>query len=152
MVRLSKVEELSEISEIIMEVYNFHQSNRPDVFKPFTETPNMDHYKELMQSDTSDIFVYEFDGKVVGYTTLLVRENTTHPLFKPFKLVVMEDLAVLKPYRKKGFGKSLFERAIQYKKEKEADWLRLSVWGFNEDAKSFYHSLGMNERQRILEI
>jgi len=152
MVRLGRIEELSEISEVIMEVYHLHLRNRPDVFRVTNDPPNLEHYKELIESDSSDIFVYAYEGKIVGYTTLLVQEKDNHPLLNPYKLIVMEDLAVLESYQRKGFGKSLFNRAVQYKHEKKADWLRLSVWGFNENAKKFYQSLGMNERQRILEL
>lgn len=55
MVRLCKIEELTELEEIIFEVYRLHLENRPDVFKTFNKAPNM-NVGETAYSGNLDIF------------------------------------------------------------------------------------------------
>lgn len=46
----------------------------------------------------------------------------------------------------------MFQKAIEFGKEKGATSLELGVWEFNEEAINFYKFMGMKDQARKMEV
>jgi len=151
MIREAQINDLKQVSVILKEVHLLHQENRSDIFKELKEPIDMTYHQKLIEDEASKLYV-QLDGDIViGYMTLKLIEVKSHPVLKNKKIVKMEELALLKNYQGKGFGKSLFNKAIDYAKEIDAEKLDLQVWDFNIAAKEFYKKRGMKFKIHTLE-
>lgn len=95
-------------------------------------------------------FILRVDGETVG-TVRVIRSNEYYRL---------SHLAVLKTYRKKGYGRILLERAIKYVKERKASYLSLiclptqvrffKKFGFEESGFFYTASNDINKKMRLI--
>jgi len=152
MIREAKKTDLNDISKILKEVHNLHKNNRPEIFKELKEPINMDYYGGLLKSDNCKIFINIDNDTINGYMTLIIQDINNHPVYHDKKILKMEDLAVLTEYKNKGIGSKLFNYAMNYAKEIEADKMELQVWNFNDNAKEFYTKQSMKVRSLNLEL
>ncbi|HET7361073.1 MAG TPA: GNAT family N-acetyltransferase [Salinimicrobium sp.] len=82
-------------------------------------------------------FVAEMDGGVHGMALIYFRYSTWKG-----KTIHLEDLVVREAYRKKGLGKALFERVIQYAGEQGVRRTEWVVLDWNKNAIEFYKRSG----------
>ncbi len=78
-------------------------------------------------------FLAEVDGKIVGMSLYYVRYSTWKG-----KRLYLEDLIVTEEFRGKGLGKILFDKTIEYGKEKGYSGMMWQVLDWNEPAIHFY--------------
>jgi len=83
-------------------------------------------------------FVGEFEGTIIGTATLHIIKKINR------KVGLIEDVAVMPSYKKKGFGKLLLEHLIKLAKSKGVYKTML-----NSDLKNeiFYHKIGFKTEQ-----
>ena len=83
-------------------------------------------------------FVGEFEGTIIGTATLHIIKKINR------KVGLIEDVAVMPLYKKKGFGKLLLEHLIKLAKSKGVYKTML-----NSDLKNeiFYHKIGFKTEQ-----
>lgn len=151
MIRVATAHDLSSIFVILKEVHAFHYKIRPDIFKELNEPVVLDRYRNLIGNSESEIYVYEVNSKVIGYMTLIPTNSPPHPILVDRKIVLMQELAILKDFQRKGYGKKLYNKALEYVEAKKADKLELMVWSFNKSAIDFYSRLGMDTKLLVLE-
>jgi GNAT superfamily N-acetyltransferase len=96
------------------------------------------------------IFVAEIDGRVAGFVAIFAKvpyEDLDDP---PGEYALISDLCVLEPYRRRGLGRRLIERAEAYAWASGAVELRIGVLAANEDARSLYRAAGFSPSLEIL--
>ena len=83
-------------------------------------------------------FVGEFEGTIIGTATLHIIKKINR------KVGLIEDVAVMPSYKKKGFGKLLLEHLVKLAKSKGVYKTML-----NSDLKNeiFYHKIGFRTEQ-----
>ena len=83
-------------------------------------------------------FVGEFEGTIIGTATLHIIKKINR------KVGLIEDVAVMPLYKKKGFGKLLLEHLVKLAKSKGVYKTML-----NSDLKNeiFYHKIGFRTEQ-----
>ena len=83
-------------------------------------------------------FVGEFEGTIIGTATLHIIKKINR------KVGLIEDVAVMPSYKKKGFGKLLLEHLVKLAKSKGVYKTML-----NSDLKNeiFYHKIGFKTEQ-----
>lgn len=153
-IREAQNKDYDRISELEQEVLALHASNRPDVYRYVENALSKDKFEQMLNSDTSKVFVAVNDenSEVAAFIILLVKTIPDMPMIIPGKFVHVDDLCVNKAYRHKGIGRMLFEYVKTYAKSINAQSVELKVWEFNQDAVKFYESLGMSTRNRMMEI
>lgn len=151
MIRIATTDDLNSIFTILKEVHSFHYKYRPDIFKDLNEPAVLNRYRTLIESSDSEIYVYLLNNEIIGYMTLMPTNSPPHPILLDRKIVLMQELAILKDYQRKGYGKELYNKALKYVEAKQADKLELMVWSFNKGAIDFYLKLGMDSKLLILE-
>ena len=77
-------------------------------------------------------FVAEADNEIVGTAIFYFAYSTWKG-----KYIYLDDIVVTEKFRKKGIGKLLFDKIIEFAKENNANQLRWHVLNWNEPAIHF---------------
>jgi GNAT superfamily N-acetyltransferase len=94
--------------------------------------------KDIFQKNRATLMLAEDAGKLVGYA--LYFYNYSSFVAKP--TLYLEDLFVLKEYRKRGIGFELFRRCVEEAKRHRCGRMEWAVLTWNRKARSFYERLG----------
>jgi GNAT superfamily N-acetyltransferase len=113
-----------------------------------------DRYCERIHARCRDalgqIYVAEDDSVEVGFATVLAREPFTELDDPPGHYALITDLVVLEPYRGRGIGRRLLERAEAYAKHAGATELRIGVLENNGTARRLYLDVGFQPHLEVL--
>jgi len=145
-IREAKKNDYNDISSIVKEVHDLHVKARPNDYKSCEDPLSKNIYLEMLDSHRYKIFVAIINDSIVGYTVLKTFETKNHPIMHDRIWIHIDDLCITKDFRRKGIGKALYLKALEYCKENNIDKLDLNVWSFNKDAIKFYKALGMKEK------
>jgi GNAT superfamily N-acetyltransferase len=85
-----------------------------------------------------EAIIAEYAGQAVGFALFFYNYSTF--LTKPG--IYLEDLFVLREYRRRGIGKALLSKLAQIAVERNCGRLEWSVLDWNESAQAFYRSMG----------
>lgn len=103
--------------------------------EPDAVTVSLEHFREsgFGANPVWGAFVAEVEGKIVGMSLYYIRYST----WKGQRLY-LEDLIVTESHRGAGLGKILFEKTIEFGKEKGYSGMMWQVLDWNEPAINFY--------------
>jgi diamine N-acetyltransferase len=110
--------------------------------KPSTEPRSKDLFEQLLSSGDSTVVVAESGVQLVGVATAVLRSAPDLAVFMTQQWGVLDNIAVLESWRRRGVGRSLTREAERWAQSRGAKWLELGVYEFNADARSFYQALG----------
>lgn len=151
-VRTAVPEDRERIRPLQQEIADLHHEGRPDLFKTEARFFNEEDFAARLSDPYHTVLIAETEnGEVVGYAFAWVIEYRNHPTYMDFDTFYIDDICVLKAYRRMGIGKRLFERCRTIAMEKKCRNIDLGVWHFNREAIAFYESCGMTERIRRME-
>lgn len=127
-IRKAEIQDCEQMMNLIKELAVYEKA-------PDEVTVSMEHFIEsgFGESPVWGAFVGEMDGEVVGMSLYYVRYST----WKGQRLY-LEDLIVTEEFRGKGLGKILFDKTIEYGKEKGYSGMLWQVLDWNEPAINFY--------------
>jgi ribosomal-protein-alanine N-acetyltransferase len=91
------------------------------------------------EAEPEGFLVAEMRGRVVGYVMASSRNGEGEIL----------SISVMPEFRRKGIGRRLMERAIEYLRGKGVDRIGLEVREGNEEAIKFYEKLGFKRAYKI---
>lgn len=74
-------------------------------------------FQSVFESADQDILVAEEDGKILGFSHVMILEQKKVACLKPETLVYIQDLDVLESRRSQGIGTLLMEASKRYGKE-----------------------------------
>lgn len=94
-------------------------------------------WRRALRGEWGAVFVALENGHVVGFIGVHPHEEFGHEL----------GMLVDEPYRGRGLGKALLERAIQWAREQQLPDLSLFVFPHNERAIALYRSAGFEQRE-----
>ena len=147
-IRDMKKEDYEEIDRLMSQVHKLHVEGRPDLYCEAEHVYSREEYEKMLENDDMITILAEEDNKVIGICIVSFRNRTC---MIERRTAYMDDLCVDENIRGKGIGKNLFDCAKQKAKEMGAERLDLMVWEFNENARKFYESMGMNVQRYIME-
>ena len=99
-------------------------------------------FQSVFESADQDILVAEEDGKILGFSHVMILEQKKVACLKPETLVYIQDLDVLESRRSQGIGTLLMEASKRYGKEHGVDFIRTQVFPQNIDGMRFYEKNG----------
>lgn len=145
-IREAYITDAGEVYELLCIIATLHRNGRPDVFNGLVSKYNIEQLKERFAKKDSGVFVAECNCRVVGYVFCDIhQEGECRSLY-------VDDLCVNPNMRRMGIGKMLMDKAKEYGKIKECNFLTLNVWEFNASALDFYENYGLKTRNRQMEI
>lgn len=127
-IRKAEIQDCEAMMNLIKELAVYEKA-------PDEVTVSMEHFKEsgFGGNPVWGAFVAEVDGKIVGMSLYYVRYST----WKGQRLY-LEDLIVTEAFRGSGLGKILFDKTIEYGKEKGYSGMLWQVLDWNEPGINFY--------------
>ena len=108
-------------------------------------------FQSVFESADQDILVAEEDGKILGFSHVMILEQKKVACLKPETLVYIQDLDVLESRRSQGIGTLLMEARKRYGKEHGVDFIRTQVFPQNIDGMRFYEKNGFREMMKTIE-
>jgi GNAT superfamily N-acetyltransferase len=100
-----------------------------------------DFFADLLARDDSAVFVADAGG-VVGIAHGLMRSAPELPIFVQQRWGVLDSLVVDPTWHRRGVGRLLAQSVEEWALSQGAQWVELSVYGFNVEARRFYEALG----------
>ena len=151
-IRKAKVEDIKEISDILIQVSKLHSDNRPDIFKDKKMSEIIKWSEDILKDNQKIVIVAESESKICGVAVCKMKTINEHINVKDTKIFSVDELCVDKDYRKKGIGSNLIAEAKRLAEENNCNRLELNCWKFNQDAMKFYKDIGFEEQRIFFEM
>ncbi len=152
-IRKAVLTDYLKVNELVKEVHQLHVSQRPDVYVEIDTPLEIAYFEQLVSDANTTVWVVEDQQKrLVAYSVLKMMKPLSLRILKPTQIAFIDDFCVTTTHQKQGIGKQLFEHIKCQAKNRGATSLQLVVWEFNKEALLFYEALGMQTRNRRLEL
>ena len=135
-----------ELAPLMYNIASSHVQMRPDLFPEQHIMTKKEFKKRLKIKGVFGIAAYE-NNILCGYCLCL--NKTFGSRLKPEnKAIWIDEFYICEEFRRKGYGKLLFEEVKRTALNKSCSLIEFDVWSLNETAVKFYDSLGCTN-QRI---
>lgn len=151
MIRKANKHDIPGIIALLYQVDAVHHAIRPDLFKGNTPKYDEQQLADIIDADSTPIFVYDDDG-VLGHAFCQVTEVRNHRLMQDIKTLYIDDICVDENVRGRHIGKALYEHVRAYAISIGCNNITLNVWEGNDSAMSFYKRMGMHVQKTGMEI
>ncbi len=149
-IRRASVHDIPALNRLLCQVLEVHHQGRPDLFKGWVKKYTDLELGQLLLDDKRPVFVYEEEGKVLGYCFCILLEQGDN-ILTDIRTLYIDDLCVEESQRRKGIAKALFQYVKTFAKEQGCYNLTLNVWELNPGARRFYESCGLLPQKTVLE-
>jgi diamine N-acetyltransferase len=131
------------MATLLAQVDELHRVNAPWIFqRPDAEARPREFFDELLASEGSIVLVADAQGELAGVATVMMRNAPSFAVFVNQSWAVLDNIAVVSSWRRRGVGRALTRAAEQWALGRGAKWLELGVYEFNAGARAFYQALG----------
>lgn len=136
--------EIKEVTDYNGRIYNEVLKLLPQL-GPETKLPSKDHFKKILESDSTHLFVLELENEVIaGILALCI-------YYIPTGIKVwIEDVVVDEKYRGRDFGKDLLLYAVDFARAEGAGSVELTSRPSRVAANNLYRKLGFKIRETNL--
>lgn len=142
-IRNLKKSDLSGLMKLLGKMVEHHR-NLDFYYKPFSKYKNLKvEVESWLKDKDSLILVAEDSGALVGYFRIGVEKAPEY--VDRDNIGVVDDIFVLKPYRRQRIADRLFKEAIFWFQKKKVKNIELSMDVRNEEAVKFWKKLGFLE-------
>ncbi|NEN75866.1 GNAT family N-acetyltransferase [Pelistega sp. NLN82] len=135
------VEQLQQIAKQTFIETFAHSNSEADMQHYLSTQFSIAQLKNELNNPDMAFYFAEIAQHIVGYLKLNMKEAQTEPLSP--HAVELQRIYILNQWHGQGVGQQLFDFAIQFAKEKQADYLWLGVWEHNHKALRFYQKNGL---------
>lgn len=151
-IRRAENKDIERILEILVQVNMVHHNGRPDIFKGPTTKYNDTELSDIINNDSTPIFVcVDENDFVLGYVFCIFKQCTNDSLMTDIKTLYIDDLCVDEALRGKHIGKDLYDYVVSFAKENGFYNITLNVWSLNEGAMRFYEKCGLSPQKITME-
>lgn len=150
-IRRATLNDIPAIQRLLGQILAVHHAVRPDIFQAAGSKCTDAELAELIEHDTTPVFVYVNDlGEIIGH--LFLQLKTEHSsVLQPVKSLFIEDLCVDESARGQKIGEQLYDFALNFAKQNGCYNLTLHVWNDNAGALRFYEKRGMKAQSTTME-
>ena len=149
-VRPAGERDLPRVGELLLQVNEVHHKIRPDLFKTNARKYTDDELRAIFRDPDAPVFVYETDGRVLGYAFCILQTRRGNNLVDG-KTLYLDDLCVDSAARGRGIGTALYRYVLDYAKSIGCHNVTLNVWEGNDAALAFYRKCGMKVQKTCME-
>ena len=147
--RKATVDDIDTINKLFHELDTGAIEMQPEHFQRGSRS--FEYLSGLINDEKSDFLLAIIDEEIIGLSLLFAKETANISLLVPCKFAYIQDFVVAEKYRNKGIGTALIEQSKQWARERQLDYLRLSVIPANVDAQRFYARHGLTEQMITME-
>ena len=151
-IRLALESDIPRLEDLLYQVHGLHAEGRPDIFIPGCKKYTADQLGEILADPVNTpVFVAIADGVLVGYC-FCIRQVQSAASMQKISTLYIDDLCVDAAMRGKGFGKVLYDHAVEYARDNGYYNLTLNVWACNPSAMRFYEKCGLAVQKVGMEL
>lgn len=151
-IRKAVPEDYPAIRLLSGQVHQLHEQARGDIFLPAESSYTQKEYQELLTAPATAVLLAEEEGQPVGYAVLELYGPHNRRILRQRLICSIEDFCIHSAWKRRGYGRQLFEEIVALARRSGADTLELTVWDFNRDALYFYQAMGMKPKNHRLEF
>ncbi|TNJ60048.1 GNAT family N-acetyltransferase [Paenibacillus hemerocallicola] len=126
-----------ELAEIL-QLYKHLNKDDPDL--DLEEIGDL--WNAIINDEMMKIIVVEFDRRIVASCVLTLIKNLTRS-GRPYGLI--ENVVTHSDFRKKGYGRMVLNKAVEYARERNCYKLMLMTGSKREEIHKFYESCGFQQ-------
>lgn len=115
---------------------------------PGAERKFASYVRKSMKRKDVAVFVAQKNSKLVGYLIAKIKEEK--PVFKLRKRGIITDTFVEKGYRRQGVGRKLAEKALAWFRNRNLQFVELSVHVKNISGKIAWKRMGFEEHMTVM--
>jgi ribosomal protein S18 acetylase RimI-like enzyme len=137
-----------------MQINRQHHLGAPIVFASASHglADSEEYWLGLMLDPVGSFLVAIDAQQVVGFLVGKVTQNKGVSFIQSHKIARVNTIVVNDQVQSQGIGKALMKSFNQWAQASGAIELRLEVMEFNQQAKGFYESLGMETQSRTMSM
>lgn len=151
-IRNARIDDVSEIYELIHSVAQIHANSRTDLFKEDAITISKMTLVERIQKNKYCVKVLEYDGTLVGTVMYKIVYYVKDIKYRDMRVLQIEEIVLKQQYRNLGLGHYLMNDIKSYAKKNDCKYIIANVWDFNEQSKKFFNNNGFLSRSITLEF
>ena len=152
-VRRAEIKDIPGILELLRQVNMVHHNGRPDLFKGPATKYNSDELEDIINNDSTPIFVCVDDEDMVcGHAFCISKQELGNSVLTDVKTLYIDDICVDEDHRRMHIGNMLYESVRKYAEQNEFYNITLNVWSCNPGALKFYESLGFVPQKIGMEV
>jgi ribosomal protein S18 acetylase RimI-like enzyme len=142
-VRRAEEGDIHAILDLLVQVDMVHHRGRPDLFKGPATKYNAEELRGILADEATPVFVCtDGNGRVLGHGFCIL-QHSGGQLMEEHDTLYIDDICVDENARGLGAGRALYERILDYAREKGCYNVTLNVWNCNPGAMAFYEKLGL---------
>lgn len=124
-IRKAKVKDIPNIAQLAVELLKYHAKFDP-YFAPTENAESIytKHFKKCLTSPMKQLLLAECDGELAGYA--LIEITSRPPIFKVKNMGVVNDIFVVKKFRRKSVGQQLFTGMLDWIKNEKPKYPSLN--------------------------
>jgi GNAT superfamily N-acetyltransferase len=139
-IRIASKDDLPELIELLTELFTQDIEFEPDYNKQKLGLETI-----IEHPNTGEILLLSHENKTIGMVSLLYSVSTA----LGGKVAILEDMIIVKNYRRQGYGTQLLGEAIRFSKERGCLRLTLLTDYNNKAAIQFYKRAGFAKSKMI---
>ena len=133
MIKEAGAEDLKDVLSLYRQLFVNEDYNKSETFS--------ERWSEIINDRKIKCFLAYYNGTPVSTCILTIIPNLTRNQ-RPYALI--ENVVTHRDYRRRGFGKVVIDKAINYAKEKDCYKIMLLSDSSRTEAHRFYESLGFD--------
>ena len=149
-VRQATLSDLDAVCRLAHDVVILHAAMRPDVFAaPVDAAQREARWRRDVEEPERASFIALRDGVAVGFISGKVAEEPSD-YFLPTRICHVNSIGVTESERGRGIGRALMAALEDWARARGANEVHLTVWRFNDCARSLYAEMGYEERTTLM--
>ena len=127
-VRLANENELSRINELRKQLFDFHASERAEMFKSGSAKELLDSVYDIWNDPEQEIVVARQAGEVCGYAVLHHINRPENPVIPEQDFLNIDEFGVDEAFRRQGIAAEMIRFIREFAGEKGFHRIELFVW------------------------
>ena len=151
-IRPAAESDIPRLEDLLYQVHGLHAEGRPDLFIPGCKKYTADQLRGILSDPVNTpVFVVLAEDLVMGYC-FCIRQVQSAASMQKITTLYIDDLCVDAAARGQGFGKLLYDHAVEYARVNGYYNLTLNVWACNPSAMRFYEKCGLTVQKVGMEL
>jgi len=140
-IREARIDDYEGFLSVFKEIEKLHREFVNWKFRECDNEQNIfpyEYYKKMVEKNNSNIYIFEFENKIVGLSMGEIVESKDIPVLKEREYLKIRTVGVLPEYRNKGIGNKLLKELENWAMSKGVYDFEIDVYAFNNSALEFY--------------
>jgi GNAT superfamily N-acetyltransferase len=141
-IRQGTEEDILLIKPYLLDSWVMHARNEPKLLDEdrMKKSDIEKYYKDALKNKDSHFLIAEVDGQIVGFIRVDVK--TIESFFRDSKILYLDDVYVVKAFRRSGVARALIGEAHKIAKSENIKRLQARVYTFNKPMQNLLISMG----------